>query len=96
MPNVNQRMNNEKEKIDSIFLKTLRDLIKKINDPLLLLAFGFGLIISLTAICNQELPEGVGVAILSIFLVATIYSTIEIVLETFRSSKKTNVEISLG
>ena len=73
-----------------LFLKVVRELIRKINDPLLLLALGESVIIGLISIKTQVFPESAGVALIGIFLIATIYFLV-IRLFTITKSKKKQV-----
>lgn len=66
-------MKNFKGKICMSFPKILRDLTKKINDEILLLAFGLSILITVITICCKSIPEWTGMTLVLIFLIATIY-----------------------
>ena len=74
----------------ALVLKVVRELIRKINDPLLLLALGESVIIGLISIKTQVFPESAGVVLIGIFLIATIYFLV-IRLFTITKSKKKQV-----
>jgi hypothetical protein len=53
--------------------RLLGRLVKKVNDQVLLLAFGLSLIVAIIAISTQDFPTWAGITLVLIFLIATIY-----------------------
>jgi hypothetical protein len=72
-----------------LFLQVVKQLIKKINDPVLLLALGESAVIGLIAIENPVFPESAGYSLIGIFLIASVYYLVIKFLRITKSRRKT-------